>query len=227
MTQLTRLGVWEVRLVESIMLEVSQGGCVWQWWWEMLTQGALWTTWWGQSRRWYRYWMEWGYCTWRCRHNNWWGGECQNTLRGISWGEEQSATMMVHEQSTMRAKEGGHCTSMGNDDVPEMSHHPFFMPDEQLHDNVERGVPLCWDLHLTYTFGIFPSLITLILSSYTTQTGTSWHRSITSPCQWWPVPQPVPFTSLVIISITILFCFGLITLLYYLAEHRPSSDPYS
>ena len=30
---------------------------------------------------------------------------------------------------------------------------------------VERGAPLCWDLHLTYTSGIFPSLTTLVPSS--------------------------------------------------------------
>ena len=30
---------------------------------------------------------------------------------------------------------------------------------------VERGAPLCWDLHFTYTYGIFPSLTTLVPSS--------------------------------------------------------------
>ena len=37
--------------------------------------------------------------------------------------------------------------------------------DQGQETDVERGAPLCWDLHLTYTFGIFPSLTTLVLSS--------------------------------------------------------------
>ena len=49
--------------------------------------------------------------------------------------------------------------------------------------DVEHGVPLCWDLHLTYTFGIFPSLTTLTPSSYTTRTGTGRHWPITGPCR--------------------------------------------
>ena len=39
------------------------------------------------------------------------------------------------------------------------------MPDPLIRSAVERGVPLCWDLHLTYMFGIFPSLTTLVPSS--------------------------------------------------------------
>ena len=30
--------------------------------------------------------------------------------------------------------------------------------------DVEHGAPLCWDLHFTYTSGIFPSLTTLVPS---------------------------------------------------------------
>ena len=45
--------------------------------------------------------------------------------------------------------------------------------------DVERSASLGWDLNFTYLFGTFPSLTTLIPSSYTTQTSTSLHWPIT------------------------------------------------